>query len=78
MDNEKLNGMIKEFYDCFNRAQQLRRAVLDYIEETLDIDANENYEYFEDDSDFCFGFDLETIDALENGDEDLINELRNS
>lgn len=77
MDNEKLNGMIKEFYDCFSRAQQLRRAVLDYIEETLDIDADENYEYFEDDSDFCFGLDLETIDALENGDEDLINELRN-
>lgn len=77
MDNEKLNSMIKEFYDCFNRAQELRLAVLDYIAETLDIDANESYEFFEDDSDFCFGLDLETIDALENGDEDRINELRN-
>lgn len=73
MDNEKLNGMIKEFYDCFNRAQ----AALRYIRETLYIDTNENYEYFEDDSDFCFGLDLETIDALESGDEDLINELHN-
>lgn len=77
MKDAKLEKLIKEFYEHFNEAQRLRQEILDYISEVFDINADENWEYFENDNDFCFGLDMETIDGLENGDDDLLNELRN-
>lgn len=77
MGKKKIYDMVDEFYECFNKAQRLRQEILDYISEVFDINADENWEYFENDNDFCFGLDMETIDGLVNGDDDLLNELRN-
>lgn len=66
MKDAKLEKLIKEFYEHFNKAQGLRRRIMDHIECEYEIDVNEHWEDFEESNDWCYGINLNTIDEVDN------------
>lgn len=66
MKDAKLEKLIKEFYEHFNKAQELRRRIMDHIECEYEIDVNEHWEDFEESNDWCYGINLNTIDEVDN------------
>ena len=66
MRDKTLEHLVEEFYEHFNKAQELRRKIMDHIEDEYDVDVNEHWEDFEDSCDWCYGINLNTIDQVDN------------
>ena len=59
--DKKLQEMIADFNKKFSEAQTARSKVIDYLEEEYDIADLSEYDYFEDECDWCFGLDERKI-----------------
>lgn len=68
---KELNKLINRFHKKLDEAKDLRYEVEEYIEEHYGIDPRTEYEAFEDECTWCYGFDIGAIQkAIENLNED--------
>lgn len=64
---KELSNLIVKANKALNEAQELRAAVIDYLEEYYGITEISEYKYFEDECNWCYGLNEETINiAIEN------------
>lgn len=59
---EELKELIKNAEDLLSKAQVARRKVIDYLETHYDVDVEE-YDYFEDECDWCYGLNVFKIES---------------
>lgn len=64
--DRKLEELIADASKKLEEAQAARHAVLNYLEEEYDIEANDSNSYFENKCDWCYGLNTRKIeDAIE-------------
>lgn len=63
---KKLDNLINRFNKKLEEAKDARSDVMAYIEERYGIDVIDNYERFEEETDWCYGIDkLEIRNAID-------------
>lgn len=59
--DEKAKRLLKKFNEAFNKAQELRQKLMDYLEDEYNVDMYEDADLFEDSNEFCFGIKEEQV-----------------
>lgn len=61
-----LDELIRNAGKKLDEAQNARKMVIDYIKEYYNVDDKtiQNYEYLEDECNWCYGIDADTVESL--------------
>lgn len=76
MKDKELKRMLNKFNKKLDEACQLKQDIMNYIGVKYDVKPSDCYGFFESDFSVCSSIDEDLIEDLENGDKDMLNDLR--